>query len=425
MDENGTNYLLPRQPKVAIDAGNYVGREQAYVKHHFLADYLEKLIFKIASVYNEIIYIDGFSGPWQHKGERFQDTSFGIALQTLRSAKQAWATMKNPALQRQVNMTAHLVEKDQKAFSKLGDLQGMFPDIHVVCHNKDFTEFAPSLASTLPSSAFTFIFIDPKGWKIDLRAIAPMISRDNCEVVFNFMFDFINRFALSTDETISQQLDRLIPGRNWRARIRAIDSEEQSGSTAASRAANARRRVLAEEFRDALREVGKYKYVADIGILRPDKDRTLYFLAYGTRRPEGIQVFRDCHVSSLEAQSDIRGRTKLEGIAKKSNQFELLASTNEMGPDKSMISLPTEAKRATMMMRDLAPISGRGVRWDAIWPEVLSRCVIRLTDLKKIANDERKAGTLIFPDWPRTTKRVPDDHYLVKRGIIETGDLRA
>ena len=68
---------------------DYAGREQAYVKHIFLERYLEALIFKTASTYTHIVYVDGFAGPWQSANERFDDTSFGIALNALRSAKES------------------------------------------------------------------------------------------------------------------------------------------------------------------------------------------------------------------------------------------------------------------------------------------------------------------------------------------------
>jgi hypothetical protein len=184
---------------------------------------------------------------------------------------------------------------------------------------------------------------------------------------------------------------------------------------AGSRASQARKRVLVEEFLEALGEVGRYRFVADVDVLRPTRDRTLYFLVFGTRRPPGVEVFRDCHVSSLEQQSDIRGRRKLEGREEKSGQMELLASTNEMGPDRSMVSLSSEAQRARQMLRDLVPSSQPAVRWGTIWPEVLSRCVIRLTDLKRIANEDRKAGILEFPGWPAGAKRTPEDNYLVRK----------
>ena len=71
-----------------VSLDDYVGREQSYVKHVFLERYLEALMFKTASVYNHIVYVDGFAGPWQSANEQFEDTSFGIALNALRRAKE-------------------------------------------------------------------------------------------------------------------------------------------------------------------------------------------------------------------------------------------------------------------------------------------------------------------------------------------------
>jgi three-Cys-motif partner protein len=98
-----------------VSLEDYAGREQAYVKHVFLERYLEALIFKTASTYNHIGYIDGFAGPWQSADEQFEDTSFGIALSALRKAKEAWKRASG----RDVKMTALLVEKDAKAFARL------------------------------------------------------------------------------------------------------------------------------------------------------------------------------------------------------------------------------------------------------------------------------------------------------------------
>ena len=73
---------------MTVTLGDYVGREQAYVKHVFLQEYLEALVHKTASAYPHIVYIDGFAGPWQSATEKFEDTSFGVALAALRSAKE-------------------------------------------------------------------------------------------------------------------------------------------------------------------------------------------------------------------------------------------------------------------------------------------------------------------------------------------------
>src|SRR6478752_2860436 len=73
-----------------VSLDNYKGREQSYVKHVLLEQYLEALIHKTASAYQHVVYVDGFAGPWQNSSEQFDDTSFGIALKALRRAKGAW-----------------------------------------------------------------------------------------------------------------------------------------------------------------------------------------------------------------------------------------------------------------------------------------------------------------------------------------------
>src|SRR4051812_48605069 len=168
---------------------DYQGREQAYVKHVFLERYLERLVHKTASSYDHIAYVDGFAGPWQSASEQFEDTSFGIALNTLRKVKQA-IQEKN---RRTVNVTALLVEKDRGAHGRLECIEQLYPEITIKTYNKDFRAIVPELARDIPQQAFAFILIDPKGWRIVLEQLRPLLGRRNAEVVFNFMFDFINR----------------------------------------------------------------------------------------------------------------------------------------------------------------------------------------------------------------------------------------
>ena len=72
-----------------VALADYAGREQSYVKHVFLENYLEALAHKIGSTYSHIVYVDGFAGPWQSANERFEEAPFGIALNPLRKAKES------------------------------------------------------------------------------------------------------------------------------------------------------------------------------------------------------------------------------------------------------------------------------------------------------------------------------------------------
>ena len=63
---NGINFRkFPRsmlsQRSDMISLSDYAGREQSYVKHVFLERYLERLVHKTASIYDHIVYVDGFA----------------------------------------------------------------------------------------------------------------------------------------------------------------------------------------------------------------------------------------------------------------------------------------------------------------------------------------------------------------------------
>jgi hypothetical protein len=69
-----------------VNPDHYRGREQTYVKHLFLDNYLERVAWVTLAAghgWQEFVYLDGFSGPWKSKGKGFDDTSVAIALRKL------------------------------------------------------------------------------------------------------------------------------------------------------------------------------------------------------------------------------------------------------------------------------------------------------------------------------------------------------
>src|SRR5687768_10469231 len=65
----------------------YRGREQTFVKHLILREYIERVGWNILSFADEFVFVDGFSGPWKARTENYTDTSFGIAIDKLRLLK--------------------------------------------------------------------------------------------------------------------------------------------------------------------------------------------------------------------------------------------------------------------------------------------------------------------------------------------------
>ena len=232
-----------------VALADYAGREQSYVKHVFLENYLEALAHKIGSTYSHIVYVDGFAGPWQSANERFEDTSFGIALNSLRQAKESWKQIG-----RNVRMSAYLVERDATAYAKLAEVPRRFPDVSVSTYSGDFVELIPTILKVIPSDAFAFFFIDPKGWRIPLQRLTPLLSRAKSEVIFNFMFDFINRAVNISDANIVAGLNELIPYGDWRGKIMEAETQGAGNLTP-----EARKTVVVGAFTESLGKLGNYR----------------------------------------------------------------------------------------------------------------------------------------------------------------------
>lgn len=386
-----------------VSLGDYQGREQSYVKHTFLESYLESLVHKTASRYAHIVYVDGFAGPWQSANETFQDTSFGIALNALCRAKSSWKATRD------VHMSAFLVERDPAAYACLERVPALYPDVSIQTYRGAFLTELPKILEDIPQDAFAFFFIDPKGWRIPLQTLKPLLARRHSEVIFNFMFDFINRAASMRDPAIVRGLDELMPFGDFRAKLGESETANPAGL-----APDHRKAVLVEAFTDSLISLGQYAYVAETTVLRPLKDRPLYCLFYATRHPKGIEVFRDCQIMALIEQSRTRAAGKVKHGEMSSGQKEMFESLHDIGPDELTVLLTAERAGAQKMLLEITPLRPASIRYDKLWPLVLARHIVRLTDVNKMAARLRDEGALVFRDWQKG-KRVPQASYRVQR----------
>lgn len=385
-----------------VALSDYVGREQSYVKHVFLEGYLDRLVHKTASTFPHIVYVDGFAGPWQSASERFEDTSFGIALNALRRAKSSWKERH-----RDVKMSAHLVERDVDAYKLLAKVAARYPDVEVKTYSADFLTVLPDILRDTPNDAFAFFLIDPKGWRIPLRTLSPMLARSNSEVIFNFMFDFINRAASIDNSTVISGLNELIPYGNWQSKLKEAERRANNSSSE-------RKDILVGAFTESLARLGNYPYVAETTILRPLKDRPLYCLCYATRNHHGIEVFRDCQVKALVEQAKTRAATKIKYAEASTGQGEFFKILYEIGPNELASFLQKERAQAKNTLFELTPQAPDFVRYKSLWPRVLLRHVVRLPDVNKVAAELRADRKLAFPDWEKG-KRVPQQHYRTQR----------
>jgi three-Cys-motif partner protein len=380
-----------------MDIAHYAGREPAFVKHTFLDKYLPALIGRVASRYDSFVYVDGFAGPWKSvAGETFADTSFGIALQHMTAQKILYA-----ARARDVKMTAILVEKDAKTFESLKRGVAAYPKINCVLLQGEMEQHVSRILREIKSDAFSFVLIDPKGFP-DVETIMPLIRRQHSEALVNFMFDFANRFAATSlipalEKWLSSDGDT-----EWQGDVERLTGQHRED----------RLEALAVE---KLRRDAGYKYAPVISVDKPLHDRTLYKLIFLTRHPKGLQVFRDSEHAALEAQTHSRSKAKAGAREVKSGMADIFGGTADIQFDRSTVTLKAgeEAARAKLlqMLKSAGPA---GARWLELWPPILDATVVTHSRLGRIANDLRKSGVVVAPDWPSERHKIPKDDQLLR-----------
>ncbi len=111
------------------EPSDYAGREQAYVKHYLLEKYLAPLTYKVGSAWDSVVYIDGFSGPWRTIRPDYADSSFGVAIETLRKVR----LQLKEARGRDLPIHVILVEQDKRAFAVLRNSRLRYPNLVSPC----------------------------------------------------------------------------------------------------------------------------------------------------------------------------------------------------------------------------------------------------------------------------------------------------
>ena len=240
-------------------------------------------------------YIDGFSGPWETRTNDFKDSSFMIALSVLRDAQDKVAT--RTGIRRRI--LCFFSEEDPEAYANLRDAVAPFHkaggDFEVRTYQGKFEDSIAMIQGFIGRS-FPLIFIDPTAWTgYPFEKIKPLFQRNKCEVLINFMYDFVNRFASADDENILASLDPILGGPGWRERL---DYRLPRGL------------AVEKLFRDTLRSAGKFDFVVSTKIDKSTVERPHFFIAYGTKSSKGLKAFRDVEYDALREHAKNRASAK-------------------------------------------------------------------------------------------------------------------
>ena len=181
-----------------------------------------------------------------------------------------------------VRIRALYIEKDDRAHARLtAYLQAETPSgIHAEPWQGDFVALRDDILRWVGNGAFTFFFIDPKGWKdIGIETMRPLLARPRSEVLINFMYDFVNR-TMSMPE--------------WQADMVALlgESIDVAGLTPSQRE-HAILKTYRSNLKRCMTATGPRfpPRSAYVRVLDRTRARPKYHLVYVTSHPRGLIEF--------------------------------------------------------------------------------------------------------------------------------------
>jgi len=288
--------------KIGAVPDAYDGREQAFIKHELLKGYLEKLFFIVGGAARkggriELRYVDCFAGPWGDESDDLKSTSIAISLHTLDVVRQKLGRNGVSA-----TIRALYIEKEPGPFARL---QAYLTDntpsgIHTEAWNGDFVAKRADLLQWAGRDAFTFFFIDPKGWKdVGIGKLKPLLERPRSEFLINFMYDFVNR-TMSMPEWRSEMaellgeaisVDAMAPAQREHAILKAYRGNLK--------------RVCVDATRPQFPPRSAY-----VRVLDREKQRPKYHLVYVTTHPLGIIEFMTISETVDLVQKQVRAELR-------------------------------------------------------------------------------------------------------------------
>jgi three-Cys-motif partner protein len=369
----------------------YIGREQTLVKHCILRQYLQRFAHIVGSRWDSLTYVDCFSGPWKVRSEEFKDTSFGIALEELRKARDTHAKRG-----RVLRLRCFFLEKDPVAHESLKGFVTGVEDAEITVQKDTLEQSVDKIVTFVQEGgrqSFPFIFIDPTGWTgFATDTIAPLLRLNPGEVLINFMTGHICRFLDSPQDEIQDSFRRIFGLGDIREQIKGLTGQNRED-------------VVAQAYTSNVKRVGGFKFGCRAIVLHPEKQRSHYNLIYLTRNLKGVEVFKEAEKKAMEIQEAARAKAQQRKRVARTGQAELFDS--QQLHDSSYYASLRERylTRSRLAVRQMIESSGT-LPYDEAWELTLSEPLSWESDLKEWIEEWKQDGHLEI-DGMQPRQRVP------------------
>lgn len=370
----------------------YRGREQTWLKHRVLEEYLQAWAHKLGSIEEHAVhlwYVDCFAGPWESADVQRSDTSVAIGLRALNQAAATWA-----AKGRRIALHAVFVEQDGAAFEALQGYVAQAADrVDAHCLFGAFGAHVDAIDRLVGKNP-AFLFVDPKGWRgADLGFIARLGGPALRDVMVNVMYDHLNRFKDDRRAFLVQQM-RDFFGLGGEDLPAGLDEHH-----------------LMALYRERLARVGGIEWVADLAVPVPTRDRTKFRLVVAGHHPAVIELFRDVErkVIGVEA-AHVRPQAKARADEARTRQPALLTAV----PRPADPRYADDRALAVERVRDLVPelVRAGPRRFGDLWPSLLCEHHLTLTDLRHVVSELAAAGVVEIRGLVPPKRKILDQHVL-------------
>ena len=371
---------------------HYRDREQSFIKHKFLTQYLQVAAFKTLQVVSPVFnFVDAFAGPWKVSDNAdYADASFSQAIEMLEAVRVVLARDQS----KKIKIRFCLCERDSNSAARLREYAQRKKQFEIHVFEGPFEENLSAIAEKIPNG-FTFTFIDPTGWNIRSEEVFNFLrERKMGEFMLNFMSDHINRHAEYSKVVTS--FGRFLADPDWEHEFSLLPADWSN-----------ERRVL-HLLKKKMKVSKTATYTPDFEILVPRKDRTKMRLILGTHSEKGLEVFRDIQAKVDLEQTEMRRSLQTHGKL----QVDMFTAADDAVGLQFRDGVGGKVSRDSARLQALQILEGGGsVPFHEIAMSIMEEVAIRLTQIKDLFIEMRKDGQIRFELPPK--KKKPQDETLI------------
>jgi three-Cys-motif partner protein len=368
----------------------YHGREQTFLKHRVLKEYLVAWGHKLGSLARtrqvKLWYVDCFAGPWRARNENLADTSISIGLQALEEAATTWGSLGY-----RIDSGAIFVEPDDDAYQRLEEyLAGRRGGVQTHPFHGDFEDFIDEIGARIGDEP-AFLFVDPTGWKGAAMRFMQPLMRTRRDLMVNVMFNHVNRFKDDPRTFLRDQM-RDFFGLGEGDVPRQLDEEG-----------------LMSLYRAQLKQRCRLKFAADLAVPHPTQDRTWFRLVVGGNHPAVIELFREVERKVVgEEAGPVREEAARRRREDRAPQLELRVPTANI--DRRYEDLRGAGFRAIehdiltlLQEHDQQPFKD-------LWPAILERHHVTKPDVATRVCELHREKKLVLRGIRARERTAKDDH---------------